>query len=52
MLIKTIFLPQNLTKDMADYCVQRMKPYSDSKSGHDVKDALDYIEFTRSLFQN
>uniref|UniRef100_T1GCF3 SH3 domain-containing protein n=1 Tax=Megaselia scalaris TaxID=36166 RepID=T1GCF3_MEGSC len=42
----------NLTKDMADYCVQRMKPYTDGKSGHEVKDALDYIEFTRSLFQN
>lgn len=43
---------QNLTKDMADYCVQRMKPYVDSKTGHPINGALDYVEFTRTLFQN
>ncbi|XP_055707829.1 spectrin alpha chain isoform X3 [Phlebotomus papatasi] len=42
----------NLTKDMADYCVNRMKPYIDPKSGHAVAGALDYIDFTRTLFQN
>lgn len=43
---------QNLTKDMADYCVQRMKPYMEPRSGQPIKDALDYVEFTRTLFQN
>ncbi|XP_017134914.1 spectrin alpha chain isoform X4 [Drosophila miranda] len=42
----------NLTKDMADYCVQRMKPFSEPRSGQPIKDALDYIDFTRTLFQN
>lgn len=43
---------QNLTKDMADYCTQRMKPFNDPKTGHNVTGALDYVEFTRTLFQN
>lgn len=43
---------QNLTKDMADYCTNRMKPYADPKSGHAITGALDYIDFTRTLFQN
>ncbi|KAL3244520.1 hypothetical protein MRX96_002279 [Rhipicephalus microplus] len=42
----------NLTKDMADYCVSRMKPYVDPKSGRSISGAYDYIEFTRTLFQN
>ncbi|XP_037907780.1 spectrin alpha chain isoform X2 [Hermetia illucens] len=45
-------LYMNLTKDMADYCVQRMKPYHDPKTTHPVTGALDYIDFTRTLFQN
>ncbi|XP_035787487.1 spectrin alpha chain isoform X2 [Anopheles albimanus] len=45
-------LYSNLTKDMADYCVQRMKPYNDPKTGHAITGALDYVEFTRTLFQN
>ncbi|XP_063696613.1 spectrin alpha chain [Culicoides brevitarsis] len=45
-------LYSNLTKDMADYCVQRMKPYLDPKTGHPISGALDYVEFTRTLFQN
>ncbi|CRL06706.1 CLUMA_CG019447, isoform A [Clunio marinus] len=40
----------NLTKEMADYCVQRMKPYTDQKTGHSVTGALDYVDFTRKLF--
>jgi len=40
----------NLTKEMADYCVQRMKPYTDPKTGHAVTGALDYVDFTRKLF--
>ncbi|EZA49654.1 hypothetical protein DMN91_005852 [Ooceraea biroi] len=42
----------NLTKEMADYCVARMKPYVDPKSERPITAALDYIEFTRTLFQN
>lgn len=43
---------QNLTKDMADYCTNRMKPYVDPNNGHSITGALDYIDFTRTLFQN
>lgn len=43
---------QNLTKEMADYCVSRMKPYADPKSGGTMPGALDYVDFTRQLFQN
>ncbi|CAH0405710.1 unnamed protein product [Chilo suppressalis] len=42
----------NLTKEMADYCVARMKPYQDPKSERPIPNALDYIDFTRTLFQN
>jgi len=42
----------NLTKEMADYCVARMKPYVDPKTERPIAGALDYIEFTRTLFQN
>ncbi|KAK6636692.1 hypothetical protein RUM43_010354 [Polyplax serrata] len=42
----------NLTKEMADYCVDRMKPYIDPKTERPIQGALDYIEFTRTLFQN
>lgn len=41
---------QNLTKEMADYCVQRMKPFTDAKTGNVVSGALDYVDFTRKLF--
>ncbi|KAH8239266.1 hypothetical protein KR032_002631 [Drosophila birchii] len=52
-LVNKLALPlQNLTKDMADYCVQRMKPFQEPRSGQPIKDALDYIDFTRTLFQN
>ncbi|KAL0276367.1 UNVERIFIED_CONTAM: hypothetical protein PYX00_003957 [Menopon gallinae] len=42
----------NLTKEMADYCVDRMKPYVDPRTEQTIPGALDYIEFTRTLFQN
>ncbi|KAF4520896.1 hypothetical protein B566_EDAN010311 [Ephemera danica] len=42
----------NLTKEMADYCVSRMQPYEDQKTNRPIPGALDYIEFTRTLFQN
>ncbi|XP_066294876.1 spectrin alpha chain, non-erythrocytic 1-like isoform X23 [Branchiostoma lanceolatum] len=41
----------NLTKDQAEYCILRMKPYVDNR-GHEVTGALDYIDFTQSLFTN
>lgn len=37
---------------MADYCVSRMNPYVDPKSGKPTLGALDYMDFTRTLFQN
>lgn len=42
----------NLTKEMADYCVARMKPYVEAKTERPIPNALDYIDFTRTLFQN
>ncbi|XP_021964674.1 spectrin alpha chain isoform X2 [Folsomia candida] len=43
----------NLTKEMAEYCASKMSPYVDPKTGQSpVPGALDYIEFTRQLFQN
>merc|ERR1712015_498236 len=43
-------LYSNLTKDMADYCIARMKPYVDPRTNQPVTGALDYLEFTRTLF--
>jgi len=46
-------LYQNLTKEMAEYCAGRMSPYVDPTTGKSpVPGALDYVEFTRQLFQN
>ncbi|XP_017774793.1 PREDICTED: spectrin alpha chain isoform X2 [Nicrophorus vespilloides] len=42
----------NLTKEMADYCVDRMKPFVEPKTERPIAGALDYIDFTRTLFQN
>lgn len=43
---------QNLTREQADYCVSRMKPYVDGKGPAELPTAFDYVEFTRSLFVN
>lgn len=43
---------QNLTKDMAEYCMRRMSVYVDPKTGTPVPNAYDYVDFTRTLFQN
>merc|ERR1711935_986445 len=43
-------LYSNLSKEMADYCIAKMKPYVDSHTGQGVTGALDYMEFTRTLF--
>lgn len=45
-------LYQNLTKDMAEYCMRRMAKYVDPKTGLPIPNAYDYVEFTRTLFQN
>jgi len=42
---------QNLTKEQAEYCISRMKPYQDS-SGRTILDAYDYVTFTNDLFIN
>ncbi|XP_077865919.1 spectrin alpha chain, non-erythrocytic 1-like [Saccoglossus kowalevskii] len=44
-------LYSNLPKDQAEWCILHMKPYTDSK-GRTVPGALDFVDFTRSLFQN
>jgi len=44
-------LYQNLTKEQADYCIARMKPFTD-KTGRPVPDAYDYVDFTQQLFVN
>jgi spectrin alpha len=41
----------NLTKEQAEYCMSRMKPYRDS-AGRTVLDAYDYVSFTNDLFIN
>ncbi|RWS03708.1 hypothetical protein B4U79_02448, partial [Dinothrombium tinctorium] len=45
-------LYQNLTKEMAEYCMRRMQKYVDPKTGREIPNAYDYIHFTRTLFQN
>uniref|UniRef100_UPI00358EF662 spectrin alpha chain, non-erythrocytic 1 isoform X2 n=1 Tax=Myxine glutinosa TaxID=7769 RepID=UPI00358EF662 len=44
-------LLQNLSREQAEYCTSHMKLYIDTK-GREMPSAFDYIEFTRSLFQN
>jgi len=41
----------NLTKEQAEYCIARMKPYKDP-SGRTILDAYDYVTFTHDLFIN
>jgi len=45
-------LYQNLTKEMADYCMRRMKKHVDPNTALPVANAYDYVDFTRTLFQN
>ncbi|XP_076436788.1 spectrin alpha chain-like isoform X4 [Babylonia areolata] len=49
--ITTQELYANLTKDQADYCISRMKPYVD-KMGRAIPDTYDFVDFTRQLFIN
>merc|ERR1712062_732813 len=41
----------NLTKNMADYCLGKMNGYTDSKTGQEIIEAYDYMEFMGTLFQ-
>jgi len=41
----------HLAKEMADYCLHKMKPYVDPRTQEPVTEAYDYMEFTRTLFQ-
>jgi hypothetical protein len=43
---------EHLTKEMADYCLSKMKIYTDPRTGQEVREAYDYMEYTRTLFQN
>ena len=43
---------QNLTKEQADYCISRMKPYEDPRTNRTMLDAYDYVTFTTELFIN
>lgn len=42
----------NLTKEQADYCVRKMVPYVDPKTGERVPGTLDYSKFVHELFVN
>merc|ERR1719414_14085 len=35
----------HLTREMADYCLGKMKGYSDPRTGQEVSGAYDYMEF-------
>ncbi|BFZ06026.1 hypothetical protein BsWGS_09066 [Bradybaena similaris] len=41
----------NLTKEQANYCISRMRPYLD-KTGRVVPDSYNYVDFTHQLFVN
>ena len=45
-------LYEHLTKEMADYCLSKMKIYNDPRTGQEVREAYDYMEYTRTLFQS
>lgn len=42
----------NLTREQAQYCISRMKPYEDPKSGRTILEAYDYTSFTKDVFVN
>ncbi|MCP9263394.1 Spectrin alpha chain [Dirofilaria immitis] len=42
----------NLTPEQAEYCIKRMKPYTDAISGRTIPGALDYEQFVHTLFQS
>lgn len=42
---------QSLTKEQADYCIDRMSPYVDDK-GREIPGAYDYKTFCEELFSS
>jgi spectrin alpha len=42
----------NLSPEQAEYCIKRMKPYTDAIAGRTIPGALDYEQFVHSLFQS
>jgi len=34
---------------MADYCLSKMKVYTDQRTGQEVREAYDYMEYTRYI---
>merc|ERR1719242_2345734 len=45
-------LYDHLSKDRADYCIGKMQTYRDPRTDEGIPDAYDFMEFTRTLFQN
>ena len=45
-------LYHNLTREMADYCMKKMKPYLDPNTDSPVADAYDFVEFTNKIFRS
>merc|ERR1711976_612812 len=45
-------LYHNLTREMADDCIKKRKPYVDPRTGQPVANAYDCMDFTRTLFHN
>lgn len=42
----------NLTPEQAEFCIKRMKPYTDTISGRAIQGGLDYEQFVHVLFQS
>ncbi|CAI5455840.1 unnamed protein product [Caenorhabditis angaria] len=42
----------NLTPEQAEFCIKRMKPYTDAISGRSIQGGLDYEQFVHALFQS
>ncbi|CAJ0583549.1 unnamed protein product, partial [Mesorhabditis spiculigera] len=42
----------NLTPEQAEFCIHRMKPYTDAISGRNIPGGLDYEQFVHTMFQS
>lgn len=51
ILISLPLFFQSLTKEQADFCIDRMNPYVDDK-GREVPGAYDYKTFCEELFSS
>ena len=45
-------LYHHLSRPMADYCMRKMKPYTDPNTNAAVPDAYDFVEFTSKIFRS